>query len=407
MKRNEGGAEDASPFFLMEYSMKRVIVLMMFLFLVSVTSLVGSLGVDVRYDGYYSNNIFFNASGVTDYVSGLSLALDYTVRNFSLFSDFSASIFRDNSDFNSFKIEPGIEYLKYLKGRNYLYITAGYTVLGYRELFTDFNYHGPFGEVGLKYYIGASFLVKGGYSFQQRNYPNFSSFDFNNHTLFLEANRFLKSNTTLRLKAGLNFRHYPHISGDNGEAVEESVLFQGPGGGKGPGKQPEPVPPVEPEIATMSIPNVFASFRVAQGFGTNVGLVGELELRKNFQGLQDAGQLIENSYVIYPYNDDYLWDGQRYSIYFNAIPAGEVTLNTSLSFYNKNYQGIYIMDAEGVVVEPYLQRRDRMVQVEVKVSRQFKQFNLYISGLMRDNRSNDEYFIYKLWSVSTGIDFLF
>jgi len=404
VRTGSSGRSVGFSLFLMEISMKRLLVLMMILLGAGAARLPGGLGVDVRYDGYYSDNIFFNASAVEDYVSNFGLSLDYTARNFTLFADVSASLFRDNGDFNSIKVEPGIEYLKYLKGRNYLYVTGGYSILGYRELFTDFNYHGPFAEIGLKYYIDQSFLLKAGYSFQKRIYQNFSSFDFDNHTLFLEANRFLNSNTTLRLRTGLNYRYYPHITIEEEVTTDGAILMQGPGG-KGPGKQPDPATPAI-EANSISVPNVFAAFRVAQGFGPNLGLVGEVEWRKNFQGLQDAGQLIENSYVIYPYNDDYLWDGQRYSIYFNAIPAGEVVLNTSLSFTNKNYQGIYIMDEEGQVIEPYQQRQDHMVQVELKLSRQFKKFNLFISGLMRDNQSNDDYFTYKLWSVSTGVDIL-
>ncbi len=386
--------------------MKRSFLYMLVIMCVLANGLWGGVGVNVRYDSYYSDNIFFNAGGVADYVSGLSLALDYNAGNISFYTDVSASLFRDNSDFNSFKIEPGIEYLKYLKGRNYIYATAGFSVLDYRELFTDFNYSGPFAELGVKYYLGTSLLLKANYNFEQRNYSNFSSFDFHNHTFTVELNRFFKSSTTLRLRTGINFRYYPRISGVVEEPAEGAIVMQGPGGGKGPGPyEPDPIP--EPEVITLKVPNVFAALRVAQGFGPNLGLVGEVELRKNFQGLEDAGRLIESSYVVYPYNDDYLWDGLRYSLFFNAIPFADIELNLALSFYNKDYPGIYIMDAEGYVVEPVEQRRDRMMQASARVSKQFKHFSLYVSAVARDNRSNDYFFEYKLWTFSLGIGYLF
>jgi hypothetical protein len=386
--------------------MNRSTLFILFLLLIGRSWLPAGVGVNVRYDSYYSDNIFFNASGVSDYVSALSLSLDYNEKNISLFTDLSASLFRENGDFNSFKIEPGIEYLKYLEGRNYIYATAGFSALAYRELFTDFNYTGPFAELGVKYYLGASFLLKGQYSFEQRNYSNFSSFDFLNHTFYVEVNKFLESSTTLRMRFGINYRYYPHIASITEAQTGGAILLQGPGGGKGPGpNEPDPVP--EPAEITLKVPNVFATLRIAQGFGPNFGLVGEVELRKNFQGLEDAGALIESSYVIYPYNDDYLWDGRRFSFFLNAIPFGDIVFNASLSFYAKDYPGIYVMDEEGYVVEPLEERKDTMVQASFKVSKRFKQFSLYLAFVTRDNRSNDFYFDYDLWNFSLGVGYVF
>ena len=384
--------------------MKRSILYILLILLVGAAWLPAELGVNVRYDSYYSDNIFFNAGSVSDYVSGLSLSLDYNEKNVSLFTDISASLFRENSDFNSFKIEPGIEFLKYLKGRNFIYASAGFSVLAYRELFTDFNYTGPFAELGLKYYLGTSFLLKGQYSFEQRNYSNYSSFDFLNHTFSIELNKFFKSSTTLRIRTGINYRYYPHIASLVEDSSDGAILFQGPGGGNGPGPQ-EPDPVQEPANITLKVPNVFATLRVAQGFGPNFGLVGEVELRKNFQGLEDAGALIESSYVVYPYNDDYLWDGRRFSFHLNAIPFGELVLNMALSFYNKDYPGIYIMDEDGYVTEPLEERNDKMVQASFKVSKRFKKFSLYLIYITRNNQSNDYYFDYRMWTLSMGIGY--
>ena len=143
------------------------------------------LNTGVGINNYFSDNIFMNATSINDLVTVLSADINYTGKNVNLYFEGDFSIFKENPDFNSFRLSPGIEFLKYLKGRNYIYFNLNYPVLSYRDYFTDFNYNGPSAEVGFKYYLSPSILFKSGYNFEVRTYPNFSSFDFMNHTLFL------------------------------------------------------------------------------------------------------------------------------------------------------------------------------------------------------------------------------
>ncbi len=190
--------------------------------------------------------------------------------------------------------------------------------------------------MGFKYYLAPTLLFKSGYSMEIRTYPNFSSFDFSNHTLFLEINKFFSSQTTIRLQTGFNYRFYSHIARiipesdwaiDNGKNSENS----------------------------MSVPNISGIFRISQGIGPKVGLYAEAELRKNFRGLDEAETLINNSYVIYPYNDNYLWDGSRITLGIKFIPFAEIAVSANISFVDKNYPGVYVMDDEGIVVEPEME----------------------------------------------------
>lgn len=350
-----------------------------------------------------------NSSTLADYISALGLDVNYSQKNLNLYLDVSANFFAENSDFNSLKIEPGVEFLKYLKGRNYLYLNIGYSVLNYRELFTDFNYRGPTVEAGVKYYIKPSLLLKTGYYYQYRDYPNYSSFDFHNHAYFIELNQFFSTQTTIRLESGFNFRFYPHvaISDSSGTMNETGTSFPG-GNGWGGGKNNNPDPGNQNSgYNTIKVPNIYGQLKVAQGIGTRIGLTGEIEMRKNFQGLEEADSLIENSYIIYPYNDDYLWDGSRYSIAVNFIPFYEIAFQVRASYLDKNYPGIFVMDTEGVVIEPNIERADQLVQFQLNISKKFKKFDLYINALHRDNRSNDDFFLYKMWTVSAGVDLYF
>ena len=85
----------------------------------SINNYSKDLNIGFSYNGYSSNNILMNSTEISDFISSISLDLNYSKKNFNFYLEGLSNIYKDNSEFNSFKIEPGFEYLKYLKGRNY------------------------------------------------------------------------------------------------------------------------------------------------------------------------------------------------------------------------------------------------------------------------------------------------
>jgi len=376
--------------------MKKIILLSFLAFILITNIRAKDFYFYSEYSGLYSNNIFLNSSNISDYVSDIYISANYETKNINLYLDTSLNLFTENTDFNSYLIEPGIEFINYLKGRSYLYLNFNFKTLNYRELFTDFNYYGPGFQAGIKYYTNNSTLIKAGYNLLYRKYYNFNSFDFYNNNLFFEINKFFKTQTTLRFQTGFNYRYYPHIFIQTED--EPTINYYGNRDIWYNRGMP---------YNTMGIPNVFGLIRIAQGIGTKTGIYTEFELRKNFRGLEEAESLIQNSYVIYPYNDNYLWDGFRISAGISFIPFYEISFKINASYYKKNYPGIYVMDEEGIVIEPLIERKDDLFRLNFSISKKIKKTDLYFKFIYSKNNSNDYYFTYNLLTITAGIGYSF
>ena len=383
--------------------MRQIVFMLLLAILLSGLLVSKNLNIGANYSGYYSDNIFMNASLVTDYISQLQADIHFTIKKIKVYLKAYTDIYADNPDFNSFHIEPAVEFSFSLKGRNAILLSLSYPILNYKELYTDFNYSGPQFQTSVKLYTTSQTLLKAGYLFQSRNYSNYESFDFRNHAAFVEINRFFNTQTKVRLQAGINYRHYPHIVedydfGDNYNYYNNR---------KSHGKMSNQSPWQYLRYKTMSVPNVYGLLHISQGIGTRLGITGKAEFRKNFRGLDDAETLIKNSYIIYPYNDNYLWDGTRFSLGVNMVLFNEFSVEGLMSYFDKNYPGIYIMDVDGNVIEPATERKDSMLIYNLKLSKKIRQWDLFANVSYGDNRSNDDYFFYKLLTISAGIGYYF
>jgi hypothetical protein len=390
-----------------------------------------SLGIGI--DGYYSDNIFLNASGVSDYVSRIFTDINLPLNRLNFSINASADFFAENSDFNAIEISPGIQYFQPLKKRDVLFLGLNFDVVNYHERYTDFNYSGPQLYAGIKLYTGPRSLFKAEYRFQVRNYHNYSSFDFHNHKGFIQYRKFFKSQTTVVLQTGFNYRYYPHIAteydfgkgydyfnnkgnhggGGMGGGPGSGGGGTGSGNGSGPGSGTGNMPPGTGGNTLLSqevdVPNIFAILKLNQAIGTTLGISGEMEWRNQFKELKynETEMLIKNAYVLFPYNDDFLWDGLRFSVQLKAIIFSGIAVEGEISYYNKYYPGINILDQEGNVMEPVTERKDKVWIYRLALAKKLNTLNLFASVTYRHNDSNDDYFLYNMLAVSAGLSFDF
>ncbi len=393
--------------------MKKYIILAVYLsvFLIFVTGMVqaNEFSLNINYMGYYSDNIFMNANSVTDYVSQLHTDINFSVKKFNIYLDTTSGIFTENPNFNSINIEAGLEFFQPMKGRNGFSLALAYSLLKYKKLYTDFNFTGPRFQAEIKIYTSSKSFLKAGYSLEVRNYSNYGSFDFHNHKIFVEWNRFFETQTKIHFQTGINYRYYPHII-DEYDFGENYNYFEnhgnsghdpdhhGSGNKNGPGTEPV----IELLSHNLGVPNIYGLFQIKQAIGTHIGLTGETELRVNFSGLKNAETLIRNSYIIYPNNDNYLWDGIRFGLKLKTVIFTNISFEGSISYFNKNYPDIFIMDEEGMAIEPMEERKDSLLYYGLKLSKKIGKIGLSAFVSYRDNASNDSFFRYN--TVTTAVD---
>ncbi|MCP4156614.1 MAG: hypothetical protein GY757_53360 [bacterium] len=372
-----------------------------------------NLNIAVDYNGNYSTNIFMNATAISDYVSQFHSGLNYSLKEFNFYLDATAGFYTGNSRFNSTHLEPGIEYLHTLKHRNSLFIGFSYPILKYKAMYTDFNYDGPLFHTYIKIYTSSQTILKGGYLFESRNYSDFKSFDFRNHTAFVELQRFFKSQTRLYLNVGLNYRLYPHVVGNfnfeedyNYYAHSERGGYNGmgrnggPGGGGGGNGW-------RPRYITINIPNLNGSLKITQAIGPHIGLSAEVQMKHNFRDLENADTLIKNAYVVYPHNDDYLWEGSKLSFGLKTVLFQSLAVESQLAYYWKDYPGIFILDERGNPLPSGQQRDDSLLHLSLELSKNLEKFEASAILSYKNNHSNDNYFHYKITTLSLGLSYHF
>ena len=378
------------------------------------TGQTGQFNLGFSYNGYYNDNIFMNATQVADYLSALQTDLNLTLNKFNLYLSASADLYADNPGYNSFYIEPGVELLYPLKGRNNIYLGVGYSILNYKELYTDFNYSGPIIQAGIKLNTSPRTLLKAGFRFQSRNYTDYESFDYIDSSTLVEFKTLFKTQTTVRLQTGFNYRYYPHIVDDydfeEGYNYFQNQASHGKGKGK-PGNPPNQQNQHNQSYTyhSLAIPSFYGIIGIDQGLSTRLGISGEAEYRQHFRDLDygSAETLIKNAYILYPLNDDYLWKGTRLTLRLNVVLFRQlaISLEGKVSYFDKQYPGIYVMDAEGNPSQPLREREDSLLHYMLKASKTIGKLELLSEFTYRHNKSNDNYFFYDLLTISVGIGY--
>ncbi len=359
------------------------------------------VAVNTDISGIYSDNIFKNADAMADFISRLHTDLILSTNALEFYLDASADFYLDYPEFNYFTLEPGIRFFQKLKGRNSLFADFSYMLLQHNDLYTDFNYNGPMLQTGIKLYPGKGMQLKAGYRLEGRNYANYDSFDFFNHNAFVDISRFFRTQTTLTVRGGFNYRYYSHIADTfvRGEGYNYYRHWR-----RMDRKKP---PPNRPGTHALGIPSLYAGIGVNQGIGARLGIEGEIEVRRNFKGLDNADTLLKNAYAIYPFYDSYLWDGFRLGLKVKWTAFAGIALVAGMEYYDKKYRGVHLRDESGERIVPEEERTASLLVYSLKISKQFEKLELFSRMAYRDNRSNDLYFDFAAFTAAVGAAYYF
>ncbi len=349
-------------------------------------------------DTVYTNNVFWDSTQVSDKIVSPGVEIDYSSSNMNFYLNANGRFYSENSYLNSYFISSGLEIFKALGGRDLLYITPNISSNTFNDELSYLNNISESITIGLKKYLTKSFLLKMGVRGTNKNYSSYDSYDHIKLSSFFELNKFLPSQTTFRGRFGFNYLYFPHII-----ETEEYIKIY-PIGRRG--RMRTDIISVE-NTYSLSLPIFYSTVRIAQSVGTLTGLVFEYSYRKKLSSDKTIPDLSEDEWILTKMNDDFFWDGSRFSIALKTTKLLKTTIAFEFSYFSKFYDGIFIRDLVGEIIQPGEYRNDTMYQGTFSITKNIGRLNLYLKGIYRENSSNDDFFDYNLFTIMGGIDYNF
>lgn len=385
-------------------------------------------------DYNYSSNIFWDYSAVSDATFSPGLELNLASRQFNFFLNADSKIYLSNDYLNQSSISGGFNFYKMLSKRSTFFLSPDISLTQFKGDMSYLNTAIPSVTVGLKHVFSNQIYGRIGFNLRHSDYLEEDSYDHWRTAAFLEMSAFFKTQTTLRLTVGLNYLFFPHIvqeiaaatavaSGINASAAAVSeTTIRNRRGAPGP---PTPDPPAPPNPAdpsnplpepgtplvfttvSLSIPQPFVVFRVAQGLGYKTGLIAEIQYRKNRDLLKNFDPLTIDEWALQRMDEDFFWQGTRLSLAIKTESFFNMEIAVDFSYYLKQYDGLNALDMNGEPLLPQAFREDKLSQVTMKITKSLGNFGLYLTGSFRKNVSNDLYFHYNFYTISSGLDYSF
>jgi hypothetical protein len=390
----------------------------------------------------YSSNIFWDSSAVSDSTYSPGLELNFDISQFNFFLNADGKIYQSNDYLNQSSIYGGFTFYKALSARDTFFLSPDFSLTQFKGDMSYLNTAIPSLAVGLKHILSEQLYSRIGLNIRHSNYLEEDSYDRLRLAAFLEMSAFFRTQTTLRLTLGMNYLFFPHILTEIPAATSASFKVSEAAGAtaatephnrRGNPDRPAPVPPTppippnppnppvpptppqpepDPEASTISttlnleLPQPFVVFRVAQGIGFKTGLIAEIQYRKNRNRVQNFNALMIDEWALQQMDEDFFWQGTRLSLAFRTEAVLKMEIVMDFSYSQKQYDGMDALDMDGDPIQPQAFREDRLSQVTMKIAKSFGNFGFYISGSYRKNISNDLYFRYDFFTITTGLDYV-
>ncbi len=320
------------------------------------------------YNGMISSNLFNNYEKIGDFINrGWMDFSIYPSKELEFYISSGYSVFKENSYLNFLTVETGIDWIKYLKGRSMIHFNAGVDLQQFKVDYDYYNYYQPFLQGDFKYYMSDTVLLRTSYSFEYTKFVYFPAYSSQKHRLFLQLNKFLPFEMTIRGEAGTRLKRYT----EDGSSIKQ----------------------------------IYGRIRISKGIGYRIGLAGQWTVKKNFVSESIPGKIEESFFFNTPFYDDFSWDGHWGFVQLKAILPYEIEFTARASYYERKFPGILALNLDGTNVEPLQNRRDTLKQLSISLKRKWPGFNISLTYLLRSNISNDPYFTFSdhILMFSTGI----
>lgn len=353
-----------------------------------------------------TDNLFQNTYAEPDYLSNVSFSIDKDFKQVSLFGYGEYSFLFENSRMAYYSLNLGLDYLETLSSKSALYVSLVGRGYFYRSDYSDYNYLSVNSFVALKSYLSQTSILKANYSLEYKNYRT-SIFDFLSHSLYVSADKYFPSKTTLRAEMNWGYKYFFHPY--QTVITEAPVEFPSFWGGKGRGmhtgtgnNQNTAESPISPSKEGGEGIQVFsAGILLAQGIGNSVG-INLTGMKQWVLSGENPFDLVEEFYMIEnPSYDRFSWSGVQLGSQVSFLLPWNVDMKVDFMYTNKAFPGIEGLTLEGNPLG--VTRNDRRSQIGVQVQKNFARVSLSLSYTFLDNRSNDAYFDWKGNYLTVGI----
>jgi hypothetical protein len=345
-----------------------------------------------------TDNLFQNTYAEPDHLSNMSFSIDKNFSRISFFAFGEYSYLFENSDIAYYSQDLGLDYLQPLNDKSALYFSLLGRGYFYKSDYSDYNYFSVNGYIALKSYLSQTSILKSSYTFEYKSYRT-SIFDFLSHSLFISADKYFPSKTTLKAEMNWGYKYFfQSYQTIIAEAPVEMPSFQaGKGRGKhaGMGNNQNMIDtPVSAQQDGGEGIQVFsASVLLAQGIGNNIG-INLTGMKQWVLSGENPFDFVEEFYMVEnPSYDRFSWSGIQIGSQVSFLIPWNTEMKVDFKYTDKEFPGIESLNLDG---EPIgVTRNDQRSQWGVRVQKNFARITLFLAYSYVVNRSNDPYYDWK------------
>lgn len=309
----------------------------LWIFLLLSYPLLAQFSSSLELSSSYDDNVFRSIDPTKDFISDLTLDLSFKINdsNLLLFYNGNFIFFRNLKERNLSLHQIGFSHFVSF-GNNDLH-TFFFGINGLTRIdgeeYQEFDYNQLYAYANLRFDL-ENIFIKTGYNFRYRDYKNFSELNNLRHYIFIQANKSLKTRTTMILEADFGYKAFT-------TPIYYTTLEQNihDGGGNGPGSGMS-MGSSFPMTVSTSVPpmgQVILLGRVAQSIFDKMGVY--IQYRRQINLSDQVTSITGNNFYQDEelFDDPFSYEGREISTQLTWLMPWSMKLQFGGSLFDKSY----------------------------------------------------------------------
>jgi len=344
--------------------------------------------------------LFRRVTTADDQDSSLSFILDKNLGRFSLFTSGNYSYLLENSRENFFTQDLGLDYLHSFGNKTALYISVLGNGTFYKSEYSDFNSISLSAFTSVKSYISQTSILKSSYSFIYRNYEA-SLLDYWSHDFLLSLDKYFVTGTTAKAEVCWGYKHFMNLPQEKEDDFQNGgAPFSGKNGNNEQQNQGHLESPELVHGKGRGIQFFSVSSLLTQSLGSKIGLNFSIMRQWILSGNNPFTAVRDFYKIENPFYDRFSWEGYHIEGQVTMLMPWLIELETGYEYSDKRFPGIESMS---LMENPLgLTRKDRRVEVDVSLQKNWARISIFLSYAYILNHSNDPYFDWSGHFFSVG-----